>query len=288
MNAILSIDASLREKWQNGLQAVVHSVYSGAIYIQDRAGHLFCLTTSEESNGPEVARLDTACFNRLLRQLRAGDAFSSSQHHMYIGKAKFSFEKSIVWNAPLPDYPSTDRLRFSLSKVKQILAECGHEGGLKNFFQQSVKQDIMSAALCQRAENLLTALQRRQFSDVATCGFSLLGLGYGLSPSGDDFLAALVTVFHMPQGPFPDECCQIGRAWAGAAEDATTSVGAFLLRVAAQGRAREPICNFLTSLSTGDDTLIRDAARLVMQFGSSSGTDWLVGLIVGLEAGVGS
>jgi hypothetical protein len=63
-------------------------------------------------------------------------------------------------------------------------------------------------------------------------------------------------------------------------------VGAFLLHTAAEGRTREPVSAFIAALANNRSDTIVQAARQVLAFGSSSGTDWLAGLIAGLEAGV--
>jgi hypothetical protein len=219
--------------------------------------------------------------------LQPGDTFSVVPSIIRSGRFECDFSQCKEWDRSLPVFPSADALPNSLLIAKRVLISEGREGGYKYFFQQTeVKSDLFSRALQQRAEFLLTALKQRQFAAVQTHGCSLIGLGHGLTPSGDDFLAALITVFYLPDGPFPEECRQIGQYWASAANSSTTAVSAFLLHTAAEGRAREPVSEFIAAMANNRSDAILQTARQVLAFGSSSGTDWLAGLIAGLEAGV--
>lgn len=283
--AVVSVDRMLLKKWRQGLRGTVHSVHSRAIYLRDDRGGMFCLTTTDEANGPEIARLDPVAFGRFIKSLRQGDLFFTTTKCIWIGATQLNYMNCDIWHVALPVFPPQAGLAESLVLVKSILAGYGRDGGLKYLFHRPHSQDITSATLCSRAEHLLVTLKQQQFSELEACGLSLLGLGGGLTPSGDDFLAALITMFNLPHGPFPEECREIGKSWAVAAEAATTFAGTFLLRIAAQGRAREPICSFVASLSGGNPDTIKKTALDVLLFGSTSGTDWLAGLAAGMEAG---
>jgi hypothetical protein len=284
---IISSDVRLLDRWNGGLQGEVHSVYSGAIYLRDNHGRLACLTTAEQHDGPWIARIDRTSFADAAELgLRQGTAFFvNDSSALHCGRLELAFSHSRKWDRPLPVFPPMTVSTAILSTAKELLLSDGNDGGYKYFFQHKEPADLFVTALRQRGQLLLTALRHSRFAEAKTHGLSLIGLGHGLTPSGDDFLAALITVFHLPGGPFPEECRQIGQCWATAADSTTTTVGALLLHTAAEGRAREPVSEFIAALATNQTEAILQAARQVLAFGSCSGTDWLAGLIAGVEAG---
>ena len=285
--SVLSADARLIDRWNNRLQGNVYSVHTTAMYLRDHQGRLACLTTGEQKDGPWIARVDRTSFADAAELgLRQGTVFFvNDSSTLHCGRLELAFSHSRKWDRPLPVFPPMTASTVILSTVKELLLSDGNDGGYKYFFQHTEPADLFATALRQRGKSLLTALRHSRFAELKTHGLSLIGLGHGLTPSGDDFLAALITVFHLPGGPFPEECRQIGQCWAAAADSTTTTVGALLLHTAAEGRAREPVSEFIAALATNQTETILQAARQVLAFGSCSGTDWLAGLIAGVEAG---
>jgi hypothetical protein len=262
-------------------------MYSHAIYLRDCQGSLACLTTVDQADGPHIARANLESFEVSTLNLAQEEPFLIRGPSLCFRHVEYNFSRSVGWDMPLPSFPFSSNLDALLAMVKDLLASEGRDGGLKHFFQTSkIDPSVFSVALRQRADALLTALRHQQIPMIQASGLALLGLGYGLTPSGDDFLASLITIFHLPGGPFPNLYRDIGRYWAKAAIGSTTSVGAFLVHTAAEGRARAPICSFITALAAGDLDRIKQTARETLTFGSMSGTDWMVGMIAGLELGL--
>ncbi len=115
---------------------------------------------------------------------------------------------------------------------------------------------------------------------AATNARGLLGLGEGLTPSGDDALVGIEAALHALDHPLA--------GFLGAALDdvdaRTTAVAATLLRHAASGEFAERLHVLLDALTgPADDALPRSIAQAVT-WGASSGTDCLVGVFRGLDA----
>lgn len=120
----------------------------------------------------------------------------------------------------------------------------------------------------------------------------LVGLGPGLTPTGDDLLVALAATSRLLSGADNGgngHGVLISRAAADALAGAvatlppivTTEVAHHLLRESAAGRFPEPLAAFLRAL--GDrrvdrETLVRLADRLIST-GAHSGADWLAGVV---------
>jgi hypothetical protein len=110
---------------------------------------------------------------------------------------------------------------------------------------------------------------------------ALIGLGDGLTPSGDDFLvgltAALRAAGHEFAGP-------IARHAAERAQGATTDVARVALEHASRGEYAERIHDVLRSLASDEGETLHVQIDRALSWGASSGADSLLGMLVGLEA----
>jgi hypothetical protein len=112
----------------------------------------------------------------------------------------------------------------------------------------------------------------------------LIGLGPGLTPSGDDVLvgieAALHAVAHPSAGFLALALSDV--------EERTTVVAATFLRHAAAGEFAERVHTLLAALLGSDDEAIPAAIDRAVAWGASSGMDCLLGVLIGLDVAGGA
>ena len=111
----------------------------------------------------------------------------------------------------------------------------------------------------------------------------LIGLGPGLTPSGDDVLVGIEAALHALDRPTAGF---LARAL-GDVEDRTTAVAATLLLHAAAGEFAERLQVLLRALLGPDDGTIAAAVDRAAAWGATSGTDCLLGVLIGLDAAAG-
>jgi hypothetical protein len=108
----------------------------------------------------------------------------------------------------------------------------------------------------------------------------LIGLGDGLTPSGDDFLvgltAALRATGHELAGPIATHAAE--RA------SGTTDIARVALEHASRGEYAERIHEVIGALARSDETTLRIQIERALSWGASSGADSLLGVLVALEA----
>jgi Protein of unknown function (DUF2877) len=118
------------------------------------------------------------------------------------------------------------------------------------------------------------SLRERGEGNLEACAARLIGLGPGLTPSGDDFLiGALAALDALHQ---TDIHAALGRAVLAAAAR-TTPLSASLLRAAAAGHVGESLHMMVAALVTGDADAAVEAAASI---GHTSGWDALAGAVV--------
>ena len=131
-----------------------------------------------------------------------------------------------------------------------------------------------------RLAALRHAIARTDRRAAAIAAKPLVGLGPGLTPSGDDALAGIEAALRALGHPVAGF---LGMALDDVTER-TTVVSAALLRHASRGEFTERIHRLLVALLAEDDTQLPAAIERAIAWGATSGRDCLIGVISGLDA----
>jgi len=108
---------------------------------------------------------------------------------------------------------------------------------------------------------------------------ALVGLGEGLTPSGDDIVTGLAFLAAQPGMCLSSRLPAIRRAIAGAAH-LTTVLSATTMDAAAEGRGRQRLHDLAAAIVAGRP---ESAVPAVLAVGHSSGSDLLTGLSLALD-----
>jgi hypothetical protein len=119
--------------------------------------------------------------------------------------------------------------------------------------------------------------------DYARGARSLRGLGFGLTPSGDDFLCGCLTGLSFVEACFSADLSEIMNAVYDNALTENIISGSFTW-CAYNGRVNEKIKQLLTALAHPDAKRLTSAAKGALRHGHTSGADFCAGLIYGCEA----
>ena len=155
------------------------------------------------------------------------------------------------------------------------------EGGLARAVS---RPNASTTALERRAEaaivELARGLQRRDAILVSRAAGALAGMGPGLTPSGDDVLVGGLLAFAL----HADDSRVMRQAIISAVRDRTTRISMAYLEAAARGEASESWHRLVAALASHEAERIAIAARGVMAFGETSGSDMLAGFLLTLDA----
>jgi hypothetical protein len=117
-----------------------------------------------------------------------------------------------------------------------------------------------------------------------TAAVALIGLGIGLTPSGDDFLVGLLAGLEATDDPMRNPLAAvIARETPGR----TTEFGAALLQHACRGEFSQRLHDVLIALAARDAAEIRRAIARARAYGATSGADTLAGLSCALDVASG-
>lgn len=132
---------------------------------------------------------------------------------------------------------------------------------------------------------LARALAASDWTGLGQAALELAGLGLGLTPAGDDFLAGVLAAlrfFGKSRGR-PVLPHLFGAGLAAHAGARTTPFSAFLLGCAATGGVARPLSDWLDAAHRGQAEAAAALVPELAELGHSSGLDALCGMVLALE-----
>lgn len=275
----------LKRMSQLNFSGSVHSIFKRTFNIRmlDN-GELFTIASRELDNGPNTLIIDTKGFEDV--GLVENDIVFVENGLLYIGnKLVISVGNCQMWRSSLPDFPiDLTVVTRNLIKIKEYVDVNGKGGGVKpdftsnNFFSKEV-----SRVLNKQSRLLIEELSAGRLDDALQHATKIIGLGPGLTPSGDDFLVGLFTILNVKGIPF-DGCLSFCEKVVEQAKSLTNEISYMALKKASIGKVRESIIQLLSSVFYDNEEKLILSLNKVLSIGSTSGTDIALGLISGLEA----
>jgi hypothetical protein len=268
----------------SGFNGFIHSIFNKTVNIKCRkTGDLYTLATNSLDNGPNSIVININSFADSHFEL-TNNVFTNNNSLYIEDKIAISMNDIKKWECLLPSYPVNDtQLRKNLIIIKNQIEEFGKCGGMKrNLHTKNPFQIEMELMLQERAHSLLCSLVNNNVADALRHATRLIGLGPGLTPSGDDFLTGLMATFHLPNCP----CLSFqsfNKNVVTSAQSLTNDISYMTLKMASAGKVRESIVTLLHLALTGVEEHLISALQEVLKIGSSSGTDIALGIVSGLE-----
>lgn len=259
----------------------IHSVFKTIINIRcSTDGDLYALAAVKTDNAPNTIRVDSECFDDSV--IKTNDRVVTAGNYLKLGhELVVSLERATRWQSVGPGAPyHPDALGANLKTARACLEEHGVAGGMKAAASGTAFSAAMSLMLGNASERLIDDLARKDVSAALDRAGDLIGLGIGLTPSGDDFLVGLLAVLSTEESlPFKDFCAGVRDRACGA----TNAISYMAIKKAAAGQVRETIARLLQLFRSERKTELTTAIRDVLMIGATSGTDIAWGIIRGFE-----
>lgn len=268
----------------------VHSVFGSAVNLCLRDGRLVTLLTTAHDNQPRAARVETPSGFRFDDQLRAGQIAACRAGGLRFSGAALLLDLRGArrWEADLQSTglrgPALD-----MALVGAALDELARHPGVRAGIAGAAFEVGSDTPLIRAAREPIMALNEAvcwlDLPSASASAAKLVGLGPGLTPSGDDFLVGFQAGLWATA---PDEARRrFAQAFGAEVEwlaGRTNDISRGFLVDAAQGRVSESLIRLIEQLAGCDETGVRWAARRVLDSGSTSGADTLAGLLIALGA----
>ena len=273
----------------------VHSVFERACNIETRTGELVTLLARELGNVPHGIRLagPAAPFGSWLIP---GQSAMLDNAALRVPDAGIAVDLSgaAVWRGAVAAVPmdlcSMDpggaAIAAALRELRATLVERAPEQGFAPLLtaRASARSSVdraFASRLAHTLPMLARATERHDVTAVAEAAARLVGLGPGLTPSGDDFISGYLAALWSRAG-FESGIDAMLQALADALAPLflrTNAISRQMLSDAAQGRFAERLVDVTVAISGAGNVV--EATTRALASGHSSGADTLCGLLFG-------
>lgn len=252
---------------------MVEQVFTRAVNLfLPQRNALYTLLSAACDNAPNSCRLALEHCNTLFRP---GERVTFSTRGIAVGRDKYvDFANCRPWQPEAIIFNGTRRWQRVAGIIKENIKD---HASLFYYQGENIFYREISRLLHLHRQALLNALKHEDYSTLENAAVNLMGLGIGLTPSGDDYLTGLSVILFMPGSP----ACKYREALLAAQENGkekTTLLSAITLREAIFQRYREVIHRFIYQLNVGGGENIHQTINEIKQIGSSSGSDMLYGM----------
>jgi hypothetical protein len=273
--------------------AVVHSVFQSALNLRLHGeNRLLTLVGSEEGDLPQGIRLDTPD-DFSFEKFQIGEPAICREGILYFEKSSLTIQLSNArrWKCDLPALkfdPANPAVSAAWNFVWEALNErqrlSGSELVAEELFHESARAGVPHKA-GKAMRDLLHATRRNELN--ASAIHALIGLGAGLTPSGDDLLVGYMAGLWCT-GQDKNEGMQfiggLGETIIGLLSR-TNDISRTYLYHAAQGQVSSRLANLAEGICRGENVeRLSEIAETAMSVGHTSGMDAVTGLLISLAA----
>jgi hypothetical protein len=280
MHRARSISRTVSERLHTapGLARVL-AVFEHACNLLAPDGNVIALVTPQVGDGPLNVVVEGQA--GLFEALHPGAPVSLAEGQLLAAGLEIHLEGATVWE-PRPDWEVLRARRAAIAAYLPFLhARALHRapaGSLLELLGAPACTDGLGAAVLSKAQAAAQILREGWGGDLEQLqvgAAGLAGLGGGLTPAGDDFLAGAMLGAWLAH-PAPGPLC---RVLVEAAAPRTTTLSAAFLGAAARGECSAPWHALLTALRKGRESDIETALQGVLAHGATSGADTLAGFL---------
>lgn len=271
----------------------VHSVFKRVVNFQDDSKQIYSILQRDLDNGPYSIRIDQGGLKSFLElNINVDDLVIIRNGCLEIGSVfKLRFDNDQLWNPEKLKIFSNENTVSIFNeniKVYSKLLSNRANGGVKYYYiknhtnsNREYKPSLIEKELEKRISNLKWSIDN-DYKSLKENIISIVGLGSGLTPSGDDFLVGFITALNTIEDTKTMLTLDKIESILKNNSLSTTDISIMMVKASLEGKARENLISFICALFSNDKSRLIHNIDNVFSIGSSSGADLSVGVVVGL------
>lgn len=270
----------------------VHSIFNEVVNFRTLDGSvLFSLATKEVVQSPRMMKTkNTNRFYEMTPTLEVGDyLYLKDDESIEVNSWSWTYANATSWNRTIQtiSYKELQPTRSQLKVLNDFIEEMGATSG--SFYAwkkwnepnwevpEAVVKNFYFAPFVKSIERLDRQVKDQQLKTMLD-GF--IGLGIGLTPSGDDFITGVLATWQYFRFPLAEEAlADYQEEWITDLQGKTTDVSYFMLKHCLKGEVNEALLRLLEHFNDNPAPYLQD----VLAIGSTSGTDMLTGVSFAYE-----
>jgi hypothetical protein len=281
-----------------GLRATVASTYAEACNLVSEEGVVFSLVSQEIGDGPLNAVVSE---NKVLALMQPNNQITGNGTWLHLGPGwRLDLSSATIWD-PCPDCSQFSRwpqvVRTNLAWLRSAVPLNAPQESLaahpafpvRGAFGAPQTAGLANVQAARLIQGLLRAYQQGDVRWIKVFARRLSGLGPGLTPAGDDWMAGWLVGLRIRlmvddefEPPLPTH--MVAETVIRAAHGRTNLLSLAFLQAAADCAVPRSWHDLLGSLVNADPTPVRQATAEVMRYGATSGSDMLAGFLTALES----
>lgn len=266
----------------------VLAIFKCACDLITHDGEVVAVVLPQIGDGPLNIVVDEA--TDLFAGIGPGAKVTLDGNQLQLGRLGVDLGEATVWE-PRPEW---DRLRARRAVIaprapllRAICVRHAPAGSLLKLLSDRLPDDIPAGPVLSAAQKAAENLRdgwKGNLDKLEAGTMGLAGLGGGLTPAGDDFLAGTMLRAWLTQ-PTPRALC---RALLKVAAPRTTMLSASFLQAAARGECSAPWHALLAVMgdepNSAVEARITAAVQKILSHGATSGADSLAGFLFPFDA----
>jgi hypothetical protein len=283
-----------------GKIGVVHSIFRRVINITALENRLITVVGQEVGQGPLNILVDIpGSLDLLTIGINKGDTVSQVDDTIVIGEnvLVISTQSAELWRPNRNFQTNLQSIRHIITNIEYLsdfALNFGHLNGLGELIpfthihglkdSETKKLGLVSQIALPHISSLLKAIKSSHTQEIKRNIESLVGLGPGLTPAGDDMLLGLMVSMLYLSENFKEKSIdvkKINEDIISVISGKTTTISEEFLREASVGNANEAVASLMECLLTSKSGELENSIRKVLNVGGTSGTDTVFGVILG-------
>jgi Protein of unknown function (DUF2877) len=264
--------------------ARVTAVFNRSLHLEAN-GDFLCLGDANIGRGPLNAIVPTEAWEQLGRAVPPVGSTVLVDRRSF-GAATIDSAGAALWRpAPWPNPANRERVAQAVAQLTHLCVARAPEDGLARLalVPAARPNSALARVARPRIDRLRAWLDACRFPPAHdTTPVDLLGLGPGLTPSGDDVLCGALVALHAVG--WADASGRLARAIDQAAPAATSPLSGAFLRAAAEGLGAEPLHETICGLLSGRSAALARHLDALDRIGHTSAWDALTGAVLVLQA----
>nr|WP_300002935.1 DUF2877 domain-containing protein [Tissierella sp.] len=294
MFEIIEMSEDVKKLLENSNRGRVHSIYKNTINIS-LDERLIAIHPNNIIKSPMSLRMKSGEVDLESLDLKIGDSVEIYRDLLKLGKYIFGFRNAEEWNPSLwhidIDFKEKNVKQYQF--IKKMLEASIDEGNLKKIVLSLIENqpieiredDFFSVKVYSALEGFKLAVEKRDIDKSLNSLFSILGLGIGLTPSGDDFIMGLMSVLLVSKrsSSFIEELLSAIKERLKESLDKTTFLSSELYFYAVEDKYSSIFLDIFDGIKKENKDNLFKSIQVLLAMGHSSGTDTLCGIVFAMN-----
>ncbi|HEC92520.1 MAG TPA: DUF2877 domain-containing protein [Candidatus Atribacteria bacterium] len=288
MKNCYAISASKYLDYERAESLKLLDIYNSVCNLVTPDNNLFSIGKRTVGNGPFSIIISDKAFNELKKNLNIRLKIYKHNNQIIFGeKLKIIIRNKKIWD-PLIDVHFTESAEFLLIELLNYFKLKSSGKGVSNILLLIDKEKVVDNSLNLKiCEIILENFQAMLYNYKNNRGYKsniekIIGLGTGLTPSGDDFIRGAITGFFYFYDY--DKFESLTQEIYTISEQKTNIISRNYIKSAIHGLIDEKMKNFLHSLTEKNEIVFLNL-KSVIETGETSGIDYLTGFFASYITG---